>query len=84
MSKNINEMTDPDYEEWIRNQTGRRGDDEYSEESLVALMSQTLRLSDAGERAQGLVEVANLCIAMADRSLGYQGPVAKCLVLNVH
>lgn len=84
MSKNINEMTDPDYEEWIRNQVGRGGEDEFSEGNLVALMSQTLRLSDAGERAQGLVEVANLCIAMADRSLGYQGPVAKCLVLNLH
>lgn len=84
MSQNMNELTNPEYEEWLRAQTGRGGEDECSEEALVALMSQTLRLSDAGERAHGLVEVANLCIAMADRSLGYQGPVAKCLVLNLH
>lgn len=84
MSRNINELSEPDFEGWLREQTGRGGDDECSEENLVALLSQTLRLSGTEGRAQGLVEVANMCLAMADRSLGYQGPVAKCLVLNVH
>jgi hypothetical protein len=35
-------------------------------------------------RAQRLIDVANLCIAMADKSLGSQVPVGTCLTLTRH
>jgi hypothetical protein len=30
------------------------------------------------------VDVANMALAMADKTLGSQVPVAKCLVLELH
>jgi hypothetical protein len=55
-----------------------------SDEDLVNLVSRAIRQTQPNHRAHDLLEVANMCMTMADRTLGSQVPVAKCLVLQTH
>lgn len=83
MPNDIREMTDDAYENWIRHAAGQVAAGADGEAELISLLSNTLRMTDAKERARSFVEAAGLCLAMADKSLGFQGPVANCLVLNL-
>jgi hypothetical protein len=50
---------------------------------LVELVGTTLREVTPEARAKGFVDLANLCYAMADKALGSQTPVRKCLEVVV-
>lgn len=85
MTTELNRMGDEAYEAWLLDLTNGAGNGTPTDdESLVTLFSSVLREKTAEGRAQGLVDVANMCLAMADRTLGCQVSVAKCLVMNIH
>lgn len=84
MTTDINSMTDDAYESWAREAGGMADLDSPTEENLVSLFSNTLRETSPEARARGFVDVANMALAMADKTLGSQVPVAKCLVLDLH
>ena len=80
----MNAVSDEAYERWIREAGGVSDLDSPTEENLVSLFSNTMRELDTETRARQLVDVANMALAMADKILGCQVPVAKCLVLVQH
>jgi hypothetical protein len=83
MTENLLQMTDAEYEAWF---AGFVSIDcpIPGEEDLVALFSQAMRTTLPEERAQSLVDVANMCLAMADRVLGAQSHVVTCVTLARH
>jgi len=84
MTTDLNSISDETYERWLR-ETGTVVDPENpSEQNLIDMLSNTLRETIADERAKGFVALANMALAMADKTLGCQVPVAKCLVLDLH
>jgi len=75
---------DEAYERWAE-QMGMVSDpDSPTDENLVRLFSATMREQDPLAKAKGFVDVANMALAMADKTLGSQVPVAKCLFLNLN
>lgn len=84
MATDLNNLTDDAYEIWLSEAGGVADLDSPTEENLVNLFSNTLRETSPEARARGFVDVANMALAMADKSLGSQVPVAKCLVLELH
>ena len=84
MSIDINDISGEDYESWFFELGGANGISNPSEENLVALFSNTLCETAPRARAQGLVEVANMCLALADRTLGCRVSTTKCLVVDSH
>lgn len=84
MTTDLNSVPDEAYERWLREAGGGTDPDSPTEENLVNLFSNTLRETNSEARARGFVDVANMALAMADKTLGSQVPVAKCLVLDLH
>lgn len=84
MTTDLNSVADETYERWLREAGGVSDPDSPTEENLVNLFSSTLRETSPEARAKGFVDVANMALAMADKTLGSQVPVAKCLVLDLH
>lgn len=84
MAADLNTVSDESYERWLREAGGVSDPDSPTEENLVALFSNTLRETNAEAKAQGFVDVANMALAMADKTLGCQVPVAKCLIIDLH
>lgn len=84
MTTDINSVPEDTYERWLREAGGMSDPDSPTEENLVNLVSSTLRETTPEARAQGFVDLANMALAMADKTLGSQVPVAKCLVLELH
>jgi hypothetical protein len=84
MATDLNSVPDEAYEVWLREAGGMSDPDSPTEENLVTLFSNTLRETTPEARARGFVDVANMALAMADKTLGSQVPVAKCLVLDLH
>jgi hypothetical protein len=84
MPIDMNNISDEDYESWFFEIGGSSGTGNATEENLVALLSNTLRETIPKARAQGLVEVANMCLALVDSAFGCQVSVANCLVVNCH
>lgn len=78
----LNSMDNAAFEHWLREQSGTVGASD--DEQLVDMVSKALREESRAGRAQCLIDVANLCMAMADRSLGSQVPVGTCLTLTRH
>lgn len=78
----ITNMSGPEFDTWLRSQTGDAGVSE--DEQLAQLTSMAIMETVPEKRAQLLIETANMCMAMADRSLGCQDPVATCLTLTRH
>lgn len=52
--------------------------------TTVDLFSNTMRETDPETKARGFVNVANMALGTADKTLGCQVPVAKCLMLDLH
>lgn len=76
-------MPEPDFDAWLRNQAGGVGAED--DELLAAEVSNVIRGAFQPEaKAERLLNVANMCIAMADKILGCQVPVATCLELTRH
>jgi hypothetical protein len=84
MATDLDSVSDDTYERWLREAGGVSDPDSPTEENLVNLFSNTLRETSTEARARGFVDVANMALAMADKTLGSQVPVAKCLVLELH
>ena len=84
MAADLNSLSDESYEHWVRECGGVDNPDSPTEENLVALFGNTLRETNREAKAQGFVDVANMALAMADKTLGSQVPVSKCLVLELH
>jgi hypothetical protein len=84
MATDMLAVSDATYEAWLREAGGVIDPDSPTEENLVNLFSNTLRETSPEARARGFVDVANMALAMADKTLGSQVPVAKCLVLDLH
>ena len=78
----LNSMDNANFDAWLREQGGMPGATD--DEQLVAVFSKALREDTPEGRAQCLIDVANMCIAMADKSLGSQVPVGTCLTLTRH
>jgi hypothetical protein len=84
MATDMISMPDEAYERFLR-EAGASSDPETpSEENLLNLISSTMRETNPEMKAKGFVDVANMSLAMADKTLGSQVPVAKCLVLDLH
>lgn len=84
MPQDLNSVGDEQLSNWLREVGGDMGHDNPSDENLAALVSGALRESSSRARASALIDAANMCLALADKTLGCQVPVAKCLVENIH
>jgi hypothetical protein len=85
MPFDLTNMSDEAFDGWLRDLGRQATGDGLNDERLVELVGATLREATPEARAQGLVDLANLCYAMADKTLGSRAPSAKCLktVVNV-
>lgn len=79
---NFNNMENATFDSWLLEQSG--GANLSDDQLLVEVFSKMMIEDTPKGRAQGLVDVANMCLAMADRSLGSQASVATCLTLTRH
>lgn len=70
MSLDLRDMIDIDFEKWLRGKSRSAPRSGLSEERLVELVSTTLLGYLPEARARSLVDLANLCYAMADKTLG--------------
>jgi hypothetical protein len=84
MATDMTSLPDEAYERFVREAGGVSDPESPSEENLVNLFSNTMRETNPQMKAKGFVDVANMALAMADKTLGSQVPVAKCLVLELH
>ncbi len=85
MSLDLLDMSDIDFEEWLREASSSAPRSDLSEERLVELVNTTLREDLPEARARSFVDLANLCYAMADKTLGSLTLPSKCfkVVVNV-
>lgn len=84
MAADLNAMGDEAYIRWAEQMGIDLDTTTPNEENIVRLFSETMRETDPQAKAKGFVDVANMALAMADKTLGSQVPVAKCLVLDLH
>ena len=75
----LNIMESAAFDTWLSEQSRllNLSDDEL----LVEVVSRTLRDVTMEGRARGLLDVANLCMLMADRCLGSNVSIATCLTI---
>jgi len=85
MSLDLIDISDIDFEEWLRDASRSVAGSDLSEERLVELVSATLREVLPEARARSFVDLANLCYAMADKTLGSLTSPSECfkVVVNV-
>ena len=76
-------MSPSDYEAWMA-ANGVVNMTMPSEENLIALLSAAIKATSPTEKARTFAEMADMCLHMADKTLGFQGPATKCLVLVQH
>lgn len=84
MATDLNGIPEDTYERWLREAGGMTDPDDPSEENLAKLFTVTAMETSPEGKARGLVDIANMALALADKTLGSQVPVAKCLVLELH
>lgn len=75
----LNMMNHAAFDSWLMEQRHLQGMSD--DEQLVEVVSQVLREDTVEGRAQGLIDLANLCMSMADKSLGSCGSIATCLTI---
>lgn len=83
MSSDLMSMSNDDFDDWLRDISGRTPKDDLNEDRLVELVSATLREIEPAARARGFIDLANMCYAMADKTLGAQRPESRCLEIVV-
>lgn len=83
MPLDLPNMSDDIFDNWLCEMSDRTLGDGLSDERLVELVGTTLRETTPEARARCLVDLANLCYAMADKTLGSRTPFAKCLKIVV-
>lgn len=84
MAVDSNTVSDEAYDRWAQQMGIVTDPDSPTEENLVRLFSNTMRETDPLAKAKGFVDVANMALALADKTLGSQVPVAKCLYLDLN
>jgi hypothetical protein len=83
MPLDLIDMRDEVFDDWLRDLAGHATGDGLNDERLVELVGTTLREAAPEARARGLVDLANLCYAMADKALGSRAPSPRCLKIVV-
>lgn len=85
MSFDLANVSDNIFDDRLRGMSDRISGEGLCDERLIELVGTTLRETAPEARARCLVDLANLCYAMADKMLGSRTPSAKCLkiVANV-
>jgi hypothetical protein len=84
MSLDLIGISNDDFEAWLHDTSACASGSNLSEERLVELVGTTLRETSPAARARGFIDLANLCHAMADRTLGALAPSGKCLEIVVN
>lgn len=85
MANDIFGMTPEDYSAWIASEGIEILDlSKPSEENLCRLVSNALRSIDNDDKATAFIDIANMSLALADKTLGAQRIVPQCLVLQQH
>lgn len=84
MPLDLTDMSDDVFDDWLRDLGDYATGGDLNDDRLVELVSATLREATPEARAQGLVDLANFCYAMADKTLGSRTPSAKCLKIVVN
>lgn len=83
MALDLTILSDEVFDDWLGEATGHISGDGLNDEGLVALVGATLRETAPEARARGLIDLANLCYAMADKTLGSLAPSARCFEIVV-
>lgn len=85
MSNDIFEMNDAEHLQWLQEEGANfTYISEPTEENLCRLISEALRSIDKGDRARSFIDIANMSLALADKTLGADAVVPQCLVLHKH
>jgi tRNA(Ile2) C34 agmatinyltransferase TiaS len=74
-----NIMDNAAFDSWLMEQRALQGMSD--DELLVEVVSHALREDTVEGRAQGLIDLANLRMLMADKSMGSCGSIATCLTI---
>lgn len=69
MPNDLTDMSHGAFDDWLHNIDNDASEDCLSDERLVSLVGTTLRETTPQARAHALVDLANLCYAMADKTL---------------
>ncbi|MFN3790506.1 hypothetical protein [Massilia sp.] len=83
MPNDLTDMDDGAFDNWLHNIGNDASEHGLSDERLMSLVGITLRETTPQARAQALVDLANLCYAMADKTLGARAPADKFLKIVV-
>jgi len=83
MPHDLTDMADEAFDDWMYELTENAAESRLRDETLVMLLSETLREGTPEARARGLVDLANLCYAMADKTLGSFVSSDHCLKIVV-
>jgi len=83
MSLDLIDMSNDVFDDWLCDVRGGVSGNDLSEERLVELVGTTLREASPEARVRGLIDLANLCYAMVDRTLGSLSPSGKCFEIVV-
>lgn len=83
MPQILNDMSDDIFDDWLRDLEAQAPRNGLDDERLVELVGTTLWETTREGRAQGFVDLANLCYAMADKTLGSRTTSATCLKLVI-
>ena len=74
------DLGDDAYLMWVEAEVRRQP----SEKRLVEILSEAMRTDEMHEKAQYFVDLANMAMAMADKTLGSQSLVATSIELRSH
>jgi hypothetical protein len=83
MPLDLTDAGDDVFDDRLQDLVYRAIGDGLNDERLVELVGTTLRETAPEARARGLVDLANLCYAMADKTLGSSAPSTRCLKIVV-
>lgn len=83
MPLDLTDMSNDVFDDWLRDLRDQAMGDGLSDERLIELVGATLREASPVARARGLVDLANLCYTMADKTLGSRTSSARCLKIVV-
>jgi hypothetical protein len=81
---NIFDMSEQEFDEFVRNPSGDPANAGPTEKKLVDILSAAISADTPKAKAMFYVELANMAMAMADKTLGAQGIVATSVQLNKH
>jgi len=83
-NNNQTEWSEAEYAAWLAEVGGVHGESGPSEEGIAATISEAIREQSPKLKAQLFIDAANMCMAMADKTLGFQGLVSTSLELKKH